>query len=233
MSSAEPGLFGKLPSHGDFLTRRLPRDFLDVWDEWLQAGVAASRTVLGEDAWLSAYLTAPVWCFALDPGICGGRGWAGVLMPSVDRVGRYYPLTVAVELAPGCTPAEAALTGADWFDRARIAALEALEAESLELEAFDAAVQALGAVCLAPAPALLLPVPTDGSPGLRLPLDPAGPPATLQRLAAGWLCVAFRPAAIWWTEGSERVEPMLLWDRALPRADSFASFLTGEWHADD
>ena len=34
------GFFGKLPSHGDFLSRRLPRSFVDPWDSWLQSRTA-------------------------------------------------------------------------------------------------------------------------------------------------------------------------------------------------
>jgi type VI secretion system protein ImpM len=32
------------------------------------------------------------------PGVCGSSGWLGVLLPSVDKVGRYFPLTMAVAL---------------------------------------------------------------------------------------------------------------------------------------
>ena len=45
--------------------------------------------------WLDGYLASPSWRFLLMPGVMDGQPWAGVLMPSVDRVGRYYPLTIA------------------------------------------------------------------------------------------------------------------------------------------
>ncbi len=64
------------------------RLFVDPWDAWLQRGIERSQDVLGED-WLPAYLQAPLWRFGLVPGICGEHGATGVLMPSVDRVGRY------------------------------------------------------------------------------------------------------------------------------------------------
>ena len=38
-----PGFFGKLPEFSDFLSRRLPRSFLDPWDAWLQQGILSSR----------------------------------------------------------------------------------------------------------------------------------------------------------------------------------------------
>ena len=37
------GFYGKLPSHGDFVSRSVGSVFLDRWDGWLQSGVAQSR----------------------------------------------------------------------------------------------------------------------------------------------------------------------------------------------
>ncbi|MET0382001.1 MAG: type VI secretion system-associated protein TagF, partial [Burkholderiaceae bacterium] len=94
------GFYGKLPSEGDFVSRRLPWEFTTVWDEWLQQGMAASRQTLG-GRWLDLYLSAPVWRFQLAPGVCGPLGWRGLFFASVDRVGRYFPLTIAFPQAAG------------------------------------------------------------------------------------------------------------------------------------
>lgn len=118
------GFFGKLPDRGDFVRRDLPNAFVDVWDAWLQHGMAASRSTLG-DTWLDAWLCAPVWRFALSRGVCGPDAWAGVMMPSVDRAGRYFPLTLAAA-APAGLPATAMLAG-DWIKAVEAAALSALE----------------------------------------------------------------------------------------------------------
>jgi len=88
------GFYGKLPSEGDFVTRRLPWEFTSVWDEWLQQGMQASREALGA-RWLELYLSAPIWRFQVAPGVCGPVGWRGLFFASVDRVGRYFPLTLA------------------------------------------------------------------------------------------------------------------------------------------
>jgi type VI secretion system protein ImpM len=88
------GFHGKIPARGDFVQAGLPRAFTDPWDSWMQRTLAASRTALGE-AWLPAWLEAAVWRFALMPGACGPDAAIGLWMPSVDRVGRYYPLTLA------------------------------------------------------------------------------------------------------------------------------------------
>jgi type VI secretion system protein ImpM len=88
------GFCGKIPARGDFVQAGLPRAFTDPWDRWMQRMVAASRSTLGE-AWLPAWLEAAVWRFALSPGICGPGAVIGLWMPSVDCVGRYFPLTLA------------------------------------------------------------------------------------------------------------------------------------------
>lgn len=104
MNAAVPGWHGKLPSLGDFASRRLDAPFIEVWDGWLAAGLLALREAQPEH-WLEAYLGSPSWRFLLMPevlpGTAGEQAWAGVLMPSVDRVGRYFPLTLVQSLGAG------------------------------------------------------------------------------------------------------------------------------------
>jgi type VI secretion system protein ImpM len=130
------GFFGKVPRHGDFVARRLPAGFTDPWDAWLQAGMADSRARLGA-GWLPVYLNSPIWRFALGAGVCGPQAWCGVMMPSVDRVGRYFPFTIACE-ADG-----AGMPGAAWYAALEALAMSALN-EGFSLQAFDAALLAHG-----------------------------------------------------------------------------------------
>ena len=95
--SFETGWFGKLPTSGDFVTRRVHPYFIEPWDAWLNAMLAGSRERLG-DGWRDTFLSAPAWRFVLAPGVIGQDGWAGLIVPSVDSVGRYFPLTVVSEL---------------------------------------------------------------------------------------------------------------------------------------
>jgi type VI secretion system protein ImpM len=87
------GFAGKIPARGDFVHAGLPRDFTDPWHDWQSLVISGSRTLMGE-GWLEAFLEAPVWRFVLPPGLCGARAAVGVIMPSVDKVGRYFPLTL-------------------------------------------------------------------------------------------------------------------------------------------
>ena len=93
-SPVAPGWYGKLPALGDFASRRLPPLFVEPWDRWLATGLAAWREQ--DPDWVAGFLAAPTWRFTLGAGLPFEQspGYAGVLMPSVDRVGRYFPLTV-------------------------------------------------------------------------------------------------------------------------------------------
>ena len=127
-----PGWYGKLPTLGDFASRRLESDFIEPWDLWLGDGLQAQRQTLG-DAWVDAYLDSPPWRFLLSPGVLPGidpgRVFAGVLVPSVDRVGRYFPLTLAAPLARApCVVAEFDALLA-WMHRLEDAALDALQGD--------------------------------------------------------------------------------------------------------
>ena len=84
---SDVGIYGKLPSHGDFLRRRVSEDFVRVWDRWLQDCLVASREALA-DKWLDRYLTGPVWRFACACGAVGPAPVVCKVAPSVDRVGR-------------------------------------------------------------------------------------------------------------------------------------------------
>jgi type VI secretion system protein ImpM len=135
-----PAWFGKLPGMGDFAQRRMAPGFLEVWDRWLQHGLQQMRAQ--RDDWLAYYLEAPLWCFALGQGVVGVKPWIGVLMPSVDSVGRYFPLTLVIELEQDVPAASHdPMAGMrSWWARSAQAALSALDAD-LDASAFDVALQ--------------------------------------------------------------------------------------------
>ena len=116
IESNKLGFYGKIPTNGDFVSRHLPRTFVDPWDQWLQESIATSREQLTEQ-WLDRYLTGPIWNFALSKRVCGDKNWVGLVMPSVDRVGRYFPLTLAVPVEDSCSLISIADNEAPWFSQ--------------------------------------------------------------------------------------------------------------------
>ena len=135
------GFYGKLPSHGDFLRRRVSDAFVDAWDAWLRESLAASRTTLGP-RWLNVYLTSPAWRFVCAAGACGPSPVVGVAAPSVDQVGRYFPLTIVAEL-PADASLVAAASCAEFFGAAERLVIETLATERVDFERFDLGVAAL------------------------------------------------------------------------------------------
>jgi type VI secretion system protein ImpM len=226
--AATPGFYGKLPSLGDFVSRRLPAELVQPWDLWLRESLASSRAQL-EDAWLETYLTSPLWRFVLTPGVAGRTGWAGVLMPSVDRVGRYFPLTLACPLQTGIDPLRV-LAAPDWFERSEAVMLAGLE-EDRSVEDFDALIQDLG-------------VPIDLLPGLGSAAATAQVRSNAWRIDAaspselGSICSTvltraleqvFCAYSLWWSSGSEQVAPSFLVCQGLPPTEGFSALLAGAW----
>ena len=225
---AQPGFYGKVPSLGDFVTRRLPTELIAPWDQWLQKCLAASHAQLG-DRWLDRYLNSPLWRFALSPGVAGQTPWVGVLMPSVDRVGRYFPLTLACALPADTNPVSVFGT-ADWFDRAEDLILSVL-ADPFSLDTFDGQVLALGAPKAA-APTAGPPTPPAFSRPNTWHLSTATAadlPGACATLLAQALEVAFLAYSLWWTQGSDQVVPSLLACQGLPPPDGFSALLSGDW----
>jgi type VI secretion system protein ImpM len=231
------GFYGKLPSHGDFLRRRVSDAFVAAWDAWLQECIAASQAALG-GRWLDVYLTSPVWRFGCAAGTCGAAPVVGVMVPSVDRVGRYFPMTLVAELPRDANPIAAATAGASFFEGAERLAVDTLEADRVDFEAFDASVQALTAhliplaspvlLALEPAAAAIL---SDGAhPGWQIPIGAAPYLApAFEQLLGHRLSMLYQPLVLWWTEGSAIVEPSCLIGRGLPDPDRFAALLDGSW----
>ena len=102
----------------------LPGDFILEWDRWWQSMLSGSRDVLGA-RWTEMWLQAPIWYFALPRGLCGSSAVLGLWMPSVDRAGRYFPLTVAIAAGEGYAALMKA--GSAFLRLAELAGLAALE----------------------------------------------------------------------------------------------------------
>jgi type VI secretion system protein ImpM len=221
-----PGFFGKVPTHGDFVSRRFSRPLLDVWDRWLQAGIVQSRADLG-DGWMEIYLSSPLWHFAIGEGVGMGGAVMGVLMPSVDKVGRHFPFTLATQLPPAADLPAILRGNSGWFQRLDDLARSALAPE-FELEAFDAALES---------PELLLDTlagdlavhdaPVSGARLLTLG-EGEGLADALGGRAIEILGATLSGYSLWWTEGADAA-PLLAVQPGLPSAEAFAGLLTGRW----
>ncbi|AZD86739.1 Protein phosphatase ImpM [Pseudomonas chlororaphis subsp. aureofaciens] len=213
---SSPGFYGKLAGRGDFIHRGLSPSFIERWDAWLSAGMASSQAALGA-AWLDAYLVSPLWRFAVAPGLLGSEAAVGVMMPSVDRVGRYFPLTIALQLEAEADLGALVAGPDDWFEAAEALLLSTLEPEA-DVEAFEAAVPALGSpVCSAQVLCM---------PGLEGQMRFAATTAAAR--GAVLMQHACEGASLWWGKGSGRVAAGLLRCQGLPAAQDFSGFLLGE-----
>ena len=209
-----PGLFGKVSSHGDFLSRRLAPGVIALWDAWMQASLQGSRQQLGA-AWLNTYLTSPIWRFALAPGVCDNHAWAGVLMPSVDRVGRHFPLLIAAGCAGDVPLAQWMGEQAAWFDQLEDLALSSLEA-NFNFDGMDAALQGMQALEGLPAAGVA------AAGGLLLEIAEV---AQAGEAAAALQAAALRGQSVWWTDGSDQVAPCVRMFRGLPSVPAFTAML--------
>ena len=212
-----PGWYGKLPSTGDFASRRLSHGLIEAWDGWLAQEIGELRQQY-PDQWLQAYLDSPTWRFVLGAGMLGEeQTWpmAGVLMPSIDRVGRYFPLTVAQVLAAEQSLADIVCGPDDWFEQTETLLLDTLEPDA-RFEVFEAAVQ--GYVARAPGTA-----PIEHFAGLQR-LAATQPDGRALALAA----CACEGASLWWGRGSERIAAGLMRCSGLPQSSEFGRFLLGK-----
>lgn len=83
-SITSPAVIGKLPGHGDFLARSVAFPAREPLDRWMSQWIELARAELGT-GFEEAYSTAAPWLFE-------GRTKSAVLMPSVDAVGRLFPV---------------------------------------------------------------------------------------------------------------------------------------------
>ncbi|MBA1292106.1 type VI secretion system-associated protein TagF [Pseudomonas lurida] len=209
------GFYGKLASRGDFVSRALPQSFIGPWDSWLAAGLLASQNSLGA-GWLNAYLVSPLWRFVLAPGVCGPDAAAGVVMPSIDRVGRYFPLAVVALLDHNTNPASLVGGPDAWFEQVEALLLGTLDSGAT-FEGFNEGLDRLGVPTAEPRA-------LDGRfAGLQrvVATEPQGRLAALAEQAC-------EGASLWWGRGSQQISPGLLRCQGLPAASDFAQFLLGQ-----
>jgi type VI secretion system protein ImpM len=143
-------------------------------------------------------------------------------MPSVDKVGRTFPMMLALELALDDEPAAVAQGSGAWFEAIEQLALAAL-ADDFSLDRLDLPVAAPTAVAV-PAPAVARAEVEGIALGVCIGLpDLARAGIVASRILSG------SDESLWWTAGSERIYPALVAARGLPAPHGYAAFIDGDW----
>jgi type VI secretion system protein ImpM len=205
------GWYGKVPTTGDFVARRVPGSFCETWGRWLQEVLDGSRVRLS-GRWLEHFLSMPAWRFVLAGGLVTPNAWAGVMVPSVDAVSRYFPLAVASALPAERIDVVATLVAArSWFDEMEEIAVSAI-APRAQTDVLDAAIAVR---------------PFRGE-WLRGGAEGQGYDGSAECFEpAGWHGEA--PRAAWLAEPSDIFGRTLLVGDALPAAEAFCAMMNGQW----
>lgn len=225
------GLFGKLPGYGDFLRHNLSNDLIQPWDEWLQAFVSVSREQVGAN-WLDIYLTSPIWRFALSRNIINDHGWAGVVMPSVDRVGRYFPFSVLMPLTDSESAVNFLISRQQWFHELESLCLQALQ-ETIDVEYLIAQIGQLPDSNQSG----YLPTSHYGEAGgfiTELPADDNNAVShCLPFLFDACLSASQGNYSLWQTAGSDLIAPSLFCTGGLPPVRNLSAMIDGQWQSRD
>ncbi len=224
------GFFGKIPLTGDFIHRRMNSVFMNRWDEWLKINILHSQNKLGE-RWLPNYSQSPMWRFCIAPGIFDDKAYTGIMIPSVDSVGRYFPLTVVQAIDVETIPFILSAKANQWFQQIEDLLLDLLEGYEPDLKSFDAKITALKAQWIEGLPKL----PTnlcsmDKSFNLQLEVSSADSiNHSLSSLMLQNLLDTKKTFTFWWNEGSQAYQPNILISDKLPAKDHFCALLDGSW----
>ncbi|BFM08554.1 type VI secretion system-associated protein TagF [Halioxenophilus aromaticivorans] len=221
------GIFGKLPMQSDFISHFLPTTYTEYWHAWLQSCLSISQEQLAEQ-WQEYYLNAPIWRFAAMPDVVHQQAVVGVVIPSVDEVGRYFPLTIAH--IGDHVPWQAYLEGGRWYQEAEKTALLALEDE-LAYSRFIEFFEQLPVPAAQPWPAMATELSfmarTQNMAFDQTPTDDPVPHAlqllhyNAERMLGNY--------SLWWTEGSDAVLPCLLTCSGMPDSGQFSAMIDGQW----
>jgi len=180
--------------------------------------IAGSRDALGDAAWLDYYLTSPIWRFALRPGVIDEHAWAGVLVPSVDSVGRYFPLTLTVPVSPQQDLFALMAEQGEWYAGLEQTALAALQ-QQLDADTILAQLGQLGMPALSSA-IMVSPRGTLMISGNRNSLFSSVLPQLTDQQA---------PYSLWAAAETENSPTLSMMATGLPSPNEYSAMLTGDW----
>lgn len=225
------GYYGKVPAKGDFISKNLPRGFTDPWHSWVKEWLARSKHQLGE-AWQEYYLTTPLYQYILSPGICGNHLWIGVMMPSVDRVGRYFPMTICKTVPTLANPFVLFDCYQSWFDQTEQLLLSCL-AENFSVEALNAGLSGEGEENEEDESTITLQKINMHHYADSMWQFPLVSPRTQKLIYPALmksLVGTFFPAySLWQTRGSDDISASVVLSENLPSVESITAFMDGNW----
>lgn len=121
--------FGKIPAIGDFCGAAMPQAVEFELDGWISDCLRNCEQLFGQE-WLQLYFNAPMSGFYWPPGVCKSLGQnhaVGILMPSVDKAGRAYPLIVLQLLEPQPNPEQTEASLQQWLMKVHAICSQTLE----------------------------------------------------------------------------------------------------------
>ncbi|NLS20127.1 type VI secretion system-associated protein TagF [Rhizobium sp. P40RR-XXII] len=193
------GFFGKLPTHGDFVSSALGLRLQSELDRWIHGGLIALEATLGEE-WRRLFHATTAWRFVVGSGIWGPTAVAGVLLPSRDRVGRSFPLIIVAQLQRFSGQLRDLCEDDSWFTAAEALA-ETSDNADFDMQRF-----------------------IEGTKRLRSPFADKRS-ATAQSAAAG---EAGPPASLWWRINPGTRHGKGFRTMAAPTAQDFVKLVTAE-----
>lgn len=214
------GAYGKYPAKRDYIAVKMPRPVLQPLETWLAAGLATSRDRLGR-RWQEHYMVQPVWNFRLGRALCGVE-CLGTMAPSVDGVGRTFPLVI---LAMANAPDEALVSTAEevggWIGTACERLMAALsdhppvDPEELVLGLADPIGQASSANDIEPL-----------GKGYRALWGEGGQAEAESRIAAEHAARSGDHRSIWWCAGSALVRAQTVTFDGFPDPEFMVSMMS-------
>jgi type VI secretion system protein ImpM len=168
------GFYGKIPAAGDFVSRRLPLDFIQPWDRWVAEHLAP---LVGSQLW-----PWPLALRFLAGPACFGPA-TGIILQSTDKVGRRFPLSIVAPLAE----ASLAIARANrWFAEIEEAGIGAQRGD-LTPDELDAALARLPSPSAEAAAEIVDGMVLWTTHSDIFDIDPIAPRTTLEQLfAASW-----------------------------------------------
>lgn len=240
MNAMRLGCFGKIRNCGDFISRHVPYAIEQSFTQWLEAGLVETKERF-QQQWLDFFLTSPVWNFVIDkpdsaPVI------VGTMMPSMDKVGRYYPLIVVQTINQ-----EGGLN-VSLLEEVETLMLSTLD-KGVEQEQFIQALDQLnenaetesrlkkqrqGHIPLSQLRAVF----TEGNQQVtetvtKLLIDQNGLMPTenqMPNLYRHESEISGNLSSIWWTKGSEHMSPTVLLCQGFPPIAGIHATLDGDWN---